>query len=296
MDDLYCRILLPEEIIISEKSGFQQIDIVRTKSGKALILDGLLQLHTPDEFIYHEMLVHFPMIHHPHPERVLVLGGGDGFLLREILKYSSVKEVVLVDIDERVVELCKEHFAKENRRSFEDERVNVIIDDALNFAEKDSGGFDVLIMDLVEPYGIGEKLYTKESIAGFSALLKEDGIFATHCEDAMGNNHIGLKIFALLSNMFPYSKPAFSYLRSFDGLWTYAVHSKQELRPQNEETAQTERLYFEPESYERYSWLPPYLREKLEDYKKNGFEKLVESDVSTKRVKYSDTLEEMIGS
>jgi len=95
LNNFYYRLLVPEKKIASEKSEYQQIDIVETKDGnKALILDGTIQLYTGDEFIYHEMVVHLPFIHHPNPEKVLVLGGGDGFLAREALKYNSLKEIV----------------------------------------------------------------------------------------------------------------------------------------------------------------------------------------------------------
>ena len=144
MDDLYCRILLPGETLVSEKTVFQQMDIVRTRNGKALILDGSLQLHTVDEFIYHEMLVHLPMIHHPDPKSVLVLGGGDGFLLREILKYKSVAEIVLVDIDEVVVKSCRKHFSEETGNSFDDPRVRLVIDDAMHYADRAAREFDVI--------------------------------------------------------------------------------------------------------------------------------------------------------
>lgn len=294
MSDFYCRILLPGKLLASEKSEYQQIDIFQTGKGKALVLDGLIQFHTLDEFIYHEMSVHFPLFYHPNPERILVLGGGDGFILREVLKYQSVKEVVLVDLDGKVVELCKKHFAEENGGSLDNPKVKLIIDDALKYADTSAEKFDVVIMDLVDPYGPGAKLYAKETIEKFSKLLKEDGIISTHCEDSAFPNHVGLKMYSQLSKLFKHSKIGLAYMKSFDGLWTFVVLSNAELIPKNKETPQLKLRYFEPEKEPSYTKLPPFLEEKLKHYTENGFDKLAETPVLTRRMKLSDTLDSVL--
>ncbi|MBD3210391.1 methyltransferase domain-containing protein [Candidatus Micrarchaeota archaeon] len=295
LNNFYYRIFSPHEVVVSEKSDYQEIDIVRTADGnKALILDGTIQFYTADEFIYHEMVVHLPFVHHPKPERILVLGGGDGFLAREALKYRSAKEITIVDLDERVVELCKKHFAEETSQSFQDPRVKIISDDAMKFAEYCKDKYDVIIMDLVDPYGPGAELYSEGTIKKFAGLLKEDGILATHCEDSSYPYFVGLKIYSRLSKMFPFHKPGLAYVKSFDGLWTFAVLSNKELKACNPETGSLELKFFEPEKLECYTKLPPHLKKKLEQFREKGFEKLAEGMVLMRKISPSDRVKDLL--
>lgn len=285
MNGLYHKLMVPERILESRKSDFQQIDIVEFSGEKALILDGFLQLYTRDEFIYHEMLAHFPLSHHPNPERVLVLGAGDGFLLRELRKYESVKEIVLVDIDKDVVELSKKHFSKENGNSFDDSRVKVIIGDALKYADESNEKFDVVILDLIA-YESGSELYTQETVKKFMRLMKDDGIFATHGDDSSAPNYIGVKLFSMISKLFKNAKAAGVYIPSFDSLWTFMVFSNKELSICGPESPQTK--FFE--KGRDYSY-PPFLKEKLKEFNEDGFDRFVHTKYRTKRISLSQTLE-----
>jgi spermidine synthase len=280
--------MAPDIVLESKKSEFQQIDIVEFSGEKALILDGFLQVYTRDEFIYHEMLGHFPLSHHPNPERVLVLGAGDGFLLRELLKYDSVREIVLVDIDKDVVELSKKHFSKENGNSLDDERVKVIVADALKYADECKEQFDVVIMDLIA-YESGAELYTNETVEKFIRLMKEDGVFATHGDDSSAPNYIGVKLFSMISKHFKDSKAAGIYIPSFDSLWTFMVFSNKELSICNPEDPETK--FFERNR--DYSY-PPFLKDKLKHFNENGFEKFVSTKYRTKRITLDQSFESVL--
>lgn len=139
-------------ILASEQSPFQKIDIIESfYYGRCLVLDGKMQCSQVDEFIYHEALIHPPMITHPNPKNIIIIGGGDLAALREILKYKGVEKVVLVDIDNRVVELCKQHLPSFHQNVFNDKRVQILNLDGRRYIEDSDEKFDVVIIDISEP-------------------------------------------------------------------------------------------------------------------------------------------------
>lgn len=173
------------ELIYMEKSKYQLIELYNHKVfGKILILDGRPQLSSLDEHIYHEILVHPAMIANSNPRQVAILGGGDGGALREVLKYPLVEKVLLVDMDERVIEVCKEYLPEVNRGAFDDQRVELKFMDAYTFIRDWSGSsFDVIIVDLTDPISlISAKLYTQEFFKLVSSKLLKDGILSIQCE------------------------------------------------------------------------------------------------------------------
>ena len=154
-------LLIEVEKILYEFKGVQHIQIFETKSfGKMLVLDGKIQLTEKDETFYHEMLVHPAMLMHENPERVLVIGGGDGGAVREVLKHDP-KEVVMVEIDENVVKACKEYIGID-RGALEDLRVKVLFEDGLEFVKNCRDRFDVIIVDGTDPNPISQALISKE--------------------------------------------------------------------------------------------------------------------------------------
>jgi spermidine synthase len=178
-------IIKVKKLITLKRSEFQEIVIAECEDfGKALILDGYVQSAVRDEFIYHESLVHPAMILHPNPRRVLIIGGGEGATLREVLKHDTVEEAIMVDIDKEVVELSKEFLPEMHQGSFFDRRARVIIDDGKKFVERElvSGSkFDVVIMDLTDPYSskIAKELYSKQFFEEISSILNTDGVVVT---------------------------------------------------------------------------------------------------------------------
>jgi spermidine synthase len=174
-----------KKLIAIKKSEFQEIIIAECEDfGKALILDGYIQSTVADEFIYHESLVHPAMLLHPNPKRVLIIGGGEGATLREVLKHNTVEEAIMVDIDRDVVELSKEFLPEMHCGSFFDKRARIVIDDGKRFVEKELAGeskYDVVIMDLTDPYSseIAKDLYSKQFFIKVSNILTPEGIVVT---------------------------------------------------------------------------------------------------------------------
>lgn len=166
------------------QSEFQRIDIFDSKEfGRFLTLDGFMMLTEKDEFIYHEMMVHIPMAVHPAAKKVLIIGGGDGGAIRELVRYPLVEHIDLVEIDELVVEVCKKHLPQ-TACCFGDERVTVHYQDGLKFIRRCENEYDLIIVDSTDPFGPGEGLFTKEFYGNCYKALKEDGIMVNQHESA----------------------------------------------------------------------------------------------------------------
>ncbi|MGJ3249711.1 MAG: methyltransferase domain-containing protein [Elainellaceae cyanobacterium] len=177
--DLYAHGII--RILAHRQTPYQDMYVVETGAyGKALVLDGKWQSCTGDEFLYHEGLVHPAMIFHGHPRTVLVLGGGEGATVREVLRWHTVEQVVMVDIDGEVVEACRQHLPEMHQNAFDDPRVEVMIGDALDFIETTQTRWDVIISDLTDPIESGPafQLFTKEHYQHIQKVLAPDGFLA----------------------------------------------------------------------------------------------------------------------
>jgi len=171
-----CRV---DTYIFSHKSRWQKIEILHTKVwGKVLFLDGKIQSAQIDEFIFHEALVHTPMFVHPAPHKVLVIGGGEGADLREILRHNTVDKVVMVDIDDELVYACKRYLPEWSCGAFDDPRVELHIDDGREWLTRCKDKFDVVIVDLTEPLegGPSLKLFTREFYELVKSSLTPEGV------------------------------------------------------------------------------------------------------------------------
>lgn len=168
--------LLPEKEIYSGKSAFQRIEIFQTEGyGRILALDDLIQLSTAHERTYHEMLVHPPALCHGRPENVLIIGGGDGGSLREVIKYP-VKDILLIDIDREVIEVSKKYLPLVSQGAFEDPRVTVVNADALEAIKGHRGAFDLIISDVTDAYGPSRALWEIAFFRFVADALRKDGI------------------------------------------------------------------------------------------------------------------------
>ena len=165
-----------EKEIFSGKSKFQKIEVFENKEfGKILVLDGMVQLSTKDEFVYHEMLVHPAMISHQKPEKVLIIGGGDGGTLREVSKHP-VKEIFLVDIDKKVIEVSKRYLPQVSKGAFKDKRLKIFIEDALKFIKRYKDYFDIIIEDLTDPSSVAKFCWNIKFYRNIFDALKQNGI------------------------------------------------------------------------------------------------------------------------
>ena len=221
-----------KEVIYSGRTQFQSVEIIESGGlGRCLILDGKIQSSEWDEFIYHEALVHPPMIAHPRPERVFIAGGGEGATLREVLTHSSVKGVVMVDIDEEVIDICRRLLPTWHRGSFEDSRLELRFVDARKYLEEcvDVGEkFDVVILDLPEPIegGPAYLLHTTEFYQVVQEVLAPDGILSLQAgASSWGNHRCFTAIINTLKAVFPLVFPYDTFIPSYGGTWGFALAS-----------------------------------------------------------------------
>lgn len=165
------------DLVHEEKSSFQLIQVFANETfGRMLVLDGLVQTTERDEFCYHEMLVHPALISHAEPRRVLIIGGGDGGTLRRVLEHPSVTECVMVEIDDRVTAVCREHMPSIAGEAFEDPRATVLFDDGAAYVRAEGDKFDAIIIDSSDPVGPGVVLFSKEFYGACRARLTAHGL------------------------------------------------------------------------------------------------------------------------
>lgn len=227
--DIYAHGLV--RILTQKQTAFQEMCIAEAgPQGKALILDGKWQCCTQDEFLYHEPLVHPACIHHGHPQNVLVLGGGDGATVREVLKWNTVRKATMVDIDGDVVEACKQFLPEMHQGAFEDPRSEVVIGDALEYLDHSQNQWDIIISDLSDPIEEGPsfKLFTKEYFEQCRDALKPDGCLVVQAGSvgpAVMALHIRLNktLQMVFDNVTPYS----SHIPTYGAPWGFAMCSKQ---------------------------------------------------------------------
>ena len=168
--------------LASVESEFQRIDIYDSyELGRFLAIDGYIMLTEKDEFIYHEMITHVPMAVHPDPKSILVVGAGDGGVLRELAKYDTVAHIDLVEIDKEVVSMCKRHLPQ-TACGFDDPRLKIHYEDGVRFVRHCQDTYDVIIVDSTDPFGPGEGLFTMEFYGSCYKALKKDGILVNQHE------------------------------------------------------------------------------------------------------------------
>jgi spermidine synthase len=168
------------EVLHEVKTELQHLVIFTNATwGTVLMLDGVFQLTTRDEFIYHEMMAHVPLMALARPRRVLVIGGGDGGVLREVLKHPSVERATLCEIDRAVIDLSLKHYPEIAGGAFDDTRTEVVIADGLKYVAETGERFDAIIVDSSEPIGPSAVLHTREFFSGCKRALKAGGVLVT---------------------------------------------------------------------------------------------------------------------
>lgn len=169
-----------DEVLHEERSEHQHLVIFRNaRFGRVLALDGVIQTTEADEFIYHEMLAHVPLFAHGRAERVLIVGGGDGGMLREVCRHQGVRRVVQVEIDSAVIEMSRRYLPGHSDGAFDDPRVRIVIADGADFVHQSDERFDIVISDSTDPIGPGEALFGSRFYAGCQRVLAPGGILAT---------------------------------------------------------------------------------------------------------------------
>lgn len=169
-----------DEVLFESRTEHQHLIIFRNELfGTAMALDGVIQTTEMDEFVYHEMLSHVPMFAHGNARRILIIGGGDGGILREVLKHPGVEKVVQVEIDAAVIDMCKQYLPNHSAGAFDDPRVEIVIRDGVDYVLENRETFDIIISDSTDPEGPGEVLFTSRFYQACKSSLAEGGILAT---------------------------------------------------------------------------------------------------------------------
>ena len=179
--DAYGQHFSVDEVYFESRTEHQHLLIFHNaKFGRVMTLDGVVQTTERDEFFYHEMFAHVPLFAHPAPRRVLIIGGGDGGLLREVVKHPAVEAITQVEIDAGVVEMAKQWLPRHSDGAFDDARLELMIDDGAAFAraaaEDPARRFDVVLVDSTDPIGPGEVLFTNRFYRDCHALLDDGGV------------------------------------------------------------------------------------------------------------------------
>ena len=183
-------ITIDGELIKEVQSKYQNIKVYDTRSfGKLLQLDGVIQLTEFDEANYHEMFAHVPLTSHENPERVLVIGGGDGGIVREVVKHKHVKKIDLVEIDEEVIKISDEHFPNISS-GLSDPRVTIHFDDGAEYIENLEFQYDVILIDSTDPFSVGASLFTEKFYEKLTQAIREHGMIVSQSESMFYNANI----------------------------------------------------------------------------------------------------------
>ena len=264
-------------VLFSKKTPFQRIEVVEFGDyGRSLVLDGKVQSTQTDEFIYHEVLVHPAMLTHPDPKRVLVIGGGEGATLREVLRHRTVERALMVDIDREVVEVSRKFLPDFHAGAYDDPRTELVFEDARRWIETHDDIFDVIIIDLSDPIEEGPcyRLYTREFYRLVSRRLSPQGTIALQAGTVAPHDLLNVSaIYRTLLTAFPIVCPYTANVPCFGLPWGFQVASK-EINPRSFSAGDYDRMigqriagelkYLTGEVCAAQFALPKHLRERLE--------------------------------
>ncbi len=216
-----------KETLYTATTPFQELAVIDTvEFGRMLVLDGMVQTTIRDEFVYHEMIAHPALTAHPNPKKVAVIGGGDGGVIREVLKHSTVEKAVLVEIDEEVI-LASKKFLPEIAGALDDPRVEVLVTDGIQHIRDTKNEYDVILVDSTEPVGAAVGLFSESFYANIYEALTDDGIMVAQTESPLFNRDLIQKSFSGIKKSFPitwlYLASVFTYP---SGMWSFTMGSK----------------------------------------------------------------------
>ncbi len=258
-----------KEVLCHYRSKYQDIAIFDTEQlGRVLVLDNITMTTEFDEFAYHEMIAHVPLLTHPNPRRVLIVGGGDGGTAREVLKHPEVEELYVCELDEEVVNACKRHLPS-LASSFDDKRVRLFFEDGAKFVKNYKDFFDVILVDSTDPIGPGMVLFQREFYKDMYNALTQDGIVASQMESV----YLHLKVIREVLNFSREIYPVVSYYKTLvptypSGIIGFAFCSKK-YRPEEFSLKRDQRLkdlrYYTPQMHKFSFCMPKFCAHLLGD-------------------------------
>ncbi len=218
-----------DNVLFTGESEFQKIEVVHSKEfGNMLTLDGVFQTSEKEEFVYHDMIAHVPLFLHPNPERVLIIGGGDGGAARECVRHEAVKEVTMVEIDGMVVDLAKKYLPTISAAMLENNpKLTVKVGDGIGFMSEAENYYDVIIVDCSDPIGPGEGLFTEEFYKNTYKALREDGLFVQQTESPFMHQSLIKKCFSYIDGVFPITRLYTAFIPLYpSGMHCFTMGSK----------------------------------------------------------------------
>jgi len=216
-----------EEKLLDIQTKYQKLEVYKTKRlGNLMVLDGCIMTTEKDEFFYHEMLSHPSIYTHKDPKKVLIIGGGDGGTLREVLKHSFIQEAHLCEIDGEVIEAAKKFFPTLSE-SFKDPRAKIFVEDGFAFLDRSKNYYDIILVDATDPIGEAAKLYESDFFLKIYNSLKDDGIFTIQAENFFYKLNFMADLYKTVKKLFPnvyfYFSPVITYP---SGTWAFLMGSK----------------------------------------------------------------------
>lgn len=253
-----------KETYVSEKTDFQDLAMVKTEEfGNMLLLDGMVMTTEKDEFVYHEMVAHPVLYTHPNPEQVLVVGGGDGGVIREVLKHPQVKKAVLVDIDGKVIEYSKKYLPS-IAGQLENPRVEVLVNDGFMHIHDHKNTYDVIMVDSTEPVGPAANLFTRGFYQGIYEALKEDGIFVAQTDNPWFKADLIQSVNKDVKEVFPIVRVYAANIPTYpSGLWTFTLGSKKydPLEVDESSIPEIDTKYYTPRLHKAAFVLPKFVED-----------------------------------
>ncbi len=267
--------LKADNVLFDSETEHQRLIILENADfGRVMMLDGIVQVTTKDEFVYHEMMSHVPLFAHGKARRALIVGGGDGGVLREVLKHPEIEQATLCEIDQGVIDLCRQHFPEVSAGAYDDKRTRIVIADGTKFVAETDDRFDVIMIDSTDPVGPGAVLVTREFYAGCARCLKPGGLLVTQnglpflqaseLKQSVGFfRELFADAFAYLANTPSYFGGPMSYGWATDNA-KLRHHKRRKIERRHHKAGGFATRYWSPEVHVAAFGLPPYVRELVE--------------------------------
>ncbi|MBW4838518.1 MAG: polyamine aminopropyltransferase [Paenibacillaceae bacterium] len=252
------------ETLVTEQTEFQDLAMLDTEEfGRMLVLDGMVMTTIKDEFVYHEMVAHPALFTHPNPKRVLVVGGGDGGVIREVIKHPEVEQAVLVEIDGKVIEYSKKYLP-EIAGGLDNPRVDVQVADGYMHIIESKNQYDVIMVDSTEPVGPAAPLFERGFYQGIYEALKEDGIFVAQTDNPWFKADLIQKVNKDVKEIFPIVRVYGANIPTYpSGLWTFTLGSKvhDPLQVDESKIPELDTKYYTPRLHKAAFVLPKFVED-----------------------------------
>lgn len=255
-----------KETLFMGKSEFQDIAVVDSyEFGRMLVLDGVFQTSIAEEFIYHEMIAHVPLFTHPHPKKVLVIGGGDGGAVREVVRHDAVEKAEMVEIDGMVVDVSKKFLPEISAALISNHpKLELKIGDGIQYMKDSENKYDVIIVDCSDPIGPGEGLFTSDFYRNVYKALKEDGLFVQQTESPFYHQELITYVNKEISALFPITKTYLANIPLYpSGMHCFTMGSKK-YDPMQADTEHIQQLvtrYYNKDIHKSCFSLPNFVRD-----------------------------------